>query len=298
MEDLKLPVVSIIIPCYNQGQFLGEALTSVSNQTFSEWECIIVDDGSQDDTKQIATGWTRKDHRVKYYYKENGGLSSARNYGMAKARGSYLQFLDSDDYIASNKLQVSITAFKSITKHEEGLVVTNFRIFQDDVLSSTEPYCELNESCFNLNFILLNWNEISIPIHCGLISREQLGTFQFPEELKALEDWVMWLHLFHQKPQVVFIDEPMAFYRRHLSSMTTKVSFIDENHIKAILYTKDIIPDKDFVYSTILKHKEDAMRIRVLESSIANYKKTRIYRISKWFKSTYLGKLLLIYFRK
>ena len=79
--------VSIIIPCYNQGQFLDETLASVVNQTYTDWECLIVNDGSVDNTAEIALNWVAKDNRFQYFLKKNGGVSSARNYGIEKAKG-------------------------------------------------------------------------------------------------------------------------------------------------------------------------------------------------------------------
>ena len=92
-------LVSIIVPCYNQAYFLSEALESVLNQTYSNWECIIVNDGSPDNTKTVASKWCDKDKRFNYVEKKNGGLSSARNAGIAISKGEYILPLDADDII-------------------------------------------------------------------------------------------------------------------------------------------------------------------------------------------------------
>ena len=77
-------VVSVIVPCYNQGEFLTEALESVMNQTYNEWECIVINDGSVDNTNEIANEWISRDDRFKYIEIDNGGLSNARNTGIRK----------------------------------------------------------------------------------------------------------------------------------------------------------------------------------------------------------------------
>lgn len=97
--------ISIIVPCYNQAQYLPETLQSVLDQTYTNWECIIVNDGSPDHTEAVAQEWCEKDHRFIYLKKENGGLSSARNAGLKIAKGDYIQFLDSDDVLEINKIQ-------------------------------------------------------------------------------------------------------------------------------------------------------------------------------------------------
>ncbi len=97
------PLISVIVPCYLQAEYLDECLQSVYDQTYSNWECIIVNDGSLDNTEEIAKRWLEKDNRFRYIYKENGGLSSARNAGIREAKGEWIQFLDSDDMIHKSK---------------------------------------------------------------------------------------------------------------------------------------------------------------------------------------------------
>ena len=83
-------LISIIVPCYNQAQYLDECLQSVLDQTYHNWECIIVNDGSPDNTEEFANKWTAKDSRFKYLLKTNGGLSSARNAGIETANGEWI----------------------------------------------------------------------------------------------------------------------------------------------------------------------------------------------------------------
>lgn len=104
-----MPVlVSIVVPCYNQARFLDEALNSVLCQSYAHWECIIVNDGSPDNTREVVEEWLKRDSRFIYIEKENGGLSSARNRGLEIAKGNYIQFLDADDLLCCNKLQKQI----------------------------------------------------------------------------------------------------------------------------------------------------------------------------------------------
>src|SRR4030042_5732999 len=107
------PLVSIIIPCFNQAQYLNEALDSIMNQTYSNWECIIVNDGSQDNTDELAKNWNKRDERFRYIKKENGGPSAARNTGLKIAKGEYIQFLDADDILECNKIEHQINYLNS-----------------------------------------------------------------------------------------------------------------------------------------------------------------------------------------
>ena len=107
-----MPKVSIIVPCYNQAQYLEDALQSVVFQTYKDWECIIVNDGSVDNTEIIAKNWLLKDNRFKYLHQENGGLSMARNSGIKLAEGDFILPLDADDKISSNYIEKAIEEFK------------------------------------------------------------------------------------------------------------------------------------------------------------------------------------------
>jgi glycosyltransferase involved in cell wall biosynthesis len=108
---MSIPIVSIIVPCYNQGQYLDECLQSVLDQTYSEWECIIVNDGSSDDTDFLAKLWVEKDKRFIYFEKENGGLCSARNFGIKQSKGEYILPLDADDKISKSYVAMALQTF-------------------------------------------------------------------------------------------------------------------------------------------------------------------------------------------
>ena len=96
---MKTPIISIVIPCYNQSLYMRETLNCVMEQTLSEWECIIVNDGSTDDTLIIAKEYTKKDKRFYVVDKPNGGLADARNAGIKASHGRYILPLDADDLI-------------------------------------------------------------------------------------------------------------------------------------------------------------------------------------------------------
>ncbi len=102
------PLVSIIVPCYNYGKFLADALNYVLSQTHKRWECIIVDDGSEDNTPEIAAQFITKDNRFTYVYQENAGLSATRNTGLRNCKGKYIQFLDADDLILADKIKLQV----------------------------------------------------------------------------------------------------------------------------------------------------------------------------------------------
>jgi glycosyltransferase involved in cell wall biosynthesis len=104
----KYPLVSVIIPCYNYGHFLCETLENILQQTYQNLECIIVDDGSTDNTNEIVQSYITKDARFRYFRQTNKGTSSAKNNGIRIATGEFIQFLDADDLLNKKKLEVQV----------------------------------------------------------------------------------------------------------------------------------------------------------------------------------------------
>ena len=101
--------ISFIIPCFNSEQTLDDTLRSIYNQHYHDWEALIINDGSLDDTAIIAKNWVIKDKRFKYFEKRNGGLASARNYGIEKSSGSYIIPMDSDNLVMPDFVSESLT---------------------------------------------------------------------------------------------------------------------------------------------------------------------------------------------
>ena len=129
-----MPKVSVVTRTYNYGHFLGEAIQSVLDQTFQDYELIVVDDGSTDDTKQVVSGFS--DHRIKYIHQENRGVSAAYNTGISAASGEYLAFLDADDIWLPRKLEVQVRAMES--SPQAGLVYSDVYYFDSKTGAITE----------------------------------------------------------------------------------------------------------------------------------------------------------------
>src|SRR5262249_41538424 len=119
------PLVSVIIPCYKQAGYLPEAIDSALAQTYSPLEVIVVNDGSPDDTERVAKGYG---DRIVYVHRPNGGLSAARNTGIARARGLYLKFLDSDDYLHPEQIAWQMEA---LAGRDDCATLTATRLFRD-----------------------------------------------------------------------------------------------------------------------------------------------------------------------
>lgn len=273
--------ISVIIPCYNQSEFLEETLKSVINQKYKNWECILINDGSTDKTIEIINKWEGKEPRIKSYSKKNGGLSSARNYGLKYTTGDFIQFLDSDDVLDENKLSKSIQEFKK--NKDAKIVITNYFHFQSLISKATPAYYNLKIEYFNFERILFQWeNTFTIPIHCALFSASLFKTFKFPEELKAKEDWFMWILMFSKYPVVIFIDKPLAYYRIHNNSMTnSNADKIKENLIVFYNIIKAEISEPNYVQLIENSNKKYIQKYFLEKNKLNNIKHSNAYKIGR-----------------
>ena len=192
--------ISLIIPCYNQSAFLVECLESVAQQTFTDWECILINDGSTDNTEEICKKWVEKDALFHYFKKENGGVSSARNFGIEKSTGIYILPLDGDDKIAENYLKLASE------KLENGF---------DVVYCLAKYFGERNENFDLQNHTYENLLRENTLFCSALFKKENLNNLQFDENLiHGFEDWEFWISLLSNHDLKVFrLDETLFYYR-------------------------------------------------------------------------------------
>ena len=203
-----MPRVSVIIPTYNRAALLREAIDSVLAQTYADFEIIVVDDGSVDDTAAMLA--TLTDPRLRYVRQANAGRSAARNQGLALAQGEFICFLDDDDAFLPNKLSDQTADLDRRT--EIGLIVGGWRLmdergrpFQD---SPPQP---------NAGLTLPNWfSDCPFIVHAPLIRRGWLErTSGFDRELEPAEDWGLWLELAHLGCPMAWGTTIVCLYRQH-----------------------------------------------------------------------------------
>lgn len=140
------PLVSVIVPIYNVEQYVEKCLASIQQQKYANIEVILVDDGTPDSSGEIAKSFASTDERFHYYRKENGGLSSARNYGLEHCTGAYVSFVDSDDWVEPDFILQFIQA---ITEDDSDMVICNMRyVFADGNVRKRTPIIP-NRQCVN-----------------------------------------------------------------------------------------------------------------------------------------------------
>ncbi len=231
-------MVSVIIPSFNHGNYLSETLNSVIAQTYKNWECIIVNDGSSDNTKAIAQDYVSKDERITYLWKKNGGLSSARNAGLEKAKGDWIQFLDADDIIEPEKFQKQLSVINKNGIFKNVVSYTDYRYGTDDdirqeIFNHIKP---VFKTATFLGELITRWEtSLIIPPHCFLFSADFfLQGIRFEKSLRNHEDFDCWLAIFSQNPEVVFVDEILCRYRRSNNSMSSNMKLMGEGFLQVI----------------------------------------------------------------
>ncbi len=187
--------VSVITPCYNAAPYIQRTITAVHAQTIADWEMIIVDDGSTDDSASIVKRIAEQDSRIRLIEKENGGSASARNMGLNYATGEYIQFLDADDTIAPDKFEKQIMVMEN---NHLDVSYTDYRMLNPDGI--IEELRGLNESLLHL---LIGWGLFgTIPPHCYLYKREFIRAHNILfAPVREREDWDWHIKVFSSHPK-------------------------------------------------------------------------------------------------
>lgn len=251
MQNNSIPFFSIIIPCYNQAHFLSDCLESLFCQEYKNWEAIIVNDGSTDNTKQTVIEFSKIDSRIKLVDKENGGLSSARNKGIQEANGDYFIFLDADDLLLNNCLK----KYAEILQEKIEFIQSGYLCFVDNINNvfykrkKIKSYDDFNQTILYANIGPVNGFVVSKKLI------EKVGLFN--EELTSCEDWDYWIRCSKAGFSPHIVNEVFAAYRyvpgsmgkhslrmleqglrvvniHHLNTDTTKIDF--QNLKNNILY--------------------------------------------------------------
>lgn len=224
-------LISIVVPIYNVEKYIDKCIESLINQTYKNIEIILVDDGSKDNCGNIIENFAKKDRRIKIIHKENGGLSDARNYGIDIAKGEYICFVDSDDYVKkdmcecmlklSEKYNSDITILNRIYKFDNG--DEKLRFIDDNKileLNKEEALIELNS--FN-NFDMSAWGK--------LYKMKLFENIRFPVG-RLSEDYFIMYKLFDNSNKIVYSSYPVYYYMQRDGSIS-KSKKINYDYIEA-----------------------------------------------------------------
>ena len=217
----KKPLVSVIIPTYNRAHLIGETLDSVLVQTYQHWECIIVDDGSSDNTDEVVGEYVKKESRFKYYHRPEEYLSGgngARNYGLDLAQGSYIVFFDSDDLMTEDHLQVK---HDLITLGDYDFAITRTEYFNHINKSIDKNYNFTTEDITKENYILQKINWLTVDV---IIKSKALEKLRFNEFVSTGQEYNYFSRLVYLTEKGIFKNKVVSLRRHHNNSKRSQLS--------------------------------------------------------------------------
>ena len=209
-------LVSVIMPAYNAGKFIKETISSVIAQTYSNWELIIIDDGSTDDTKAIVEKYVTVDKRIKYFCQQNGKQGKARNKGISQSAGSLIAFLDADDLWFPLKLEKQITLLNEtnadlVFSYVDQIDANGLKVGGWEPGNKHECY----HGDSGLSFF---FRRNIVHIFTVLARRQavlQVNSFKEEPEIQNIEDYDLWLRMLQNNCRFVLINEVLGAYRLH-----------------------------------------------------------------------------------
>lgn len=254
--------VSIIVPCYKQAHFLNDSLLSVLAQTYTNWECIIVNDGSPDDTELIAEQWSARDNRFKYLKKENGGLSSARNAGIVSCKGEYILPLDADDILDEDYLTFLVPELQQNPSLAIVSCYSNFFIDnRSNIIHQQKPIGTTYHA------LLYENNMMASSLYHKKYWEEVGG---YDENMKdGFEDWEFWIAITKKGREYKFVEAFLFYYRKSKKSMfidtlahhvESNMEYVFKKHNE--IYIAQFGTTMEYLFSLVKRHHASEHKIK------------------------------------
>jgi glycosyltransferase involved in cell wall biosynthesis len=226
MKNRRKPLVSVIMPAYNASSTIDSAIRSILNQTYKDWELIVIDDGSTDNTADLIQSFNHPG--ILLIKQENQGQSGARNTGIDSSKGEYIAFLDADDLWEEDKLREQIDCFKK-AKHELGFVHTGYREFDDKKEYKPKPLRFVRKKQLK-GFV---FDDLVIHNFVGVLTvmiprkiLDEVGVFD--KSLINSPDWDLWLRITRKYP-VDYVDKSLARYRLNPHGLSKNYESYEKN---------------------------------------------------------------------
>lgn len=226
--NMNNELISIIVPIYNKEDYLPQCLDSIINQSYTNFEVLLINDGSTDESGKICVEYAERDIRFRYFEKENGGVSSARNLGLERSEGAYITFIDSDDWVEFNYLEV---LYNALRENNADVAISSYKSYYLDgkfylrVYSSQEEEFlrigKRNRDVFLEEFPKLG--KLNHDFHCiasKLFKRELLESQKFDESINYGEDLYFFFNLYLKMQSIIYVKEATYIYRQHGTNIT------------------------------------------------------------------------------
>ena len=217
-------LISIIIPMYNAEQYIAETLDSILAQSYDNWECLIMDDGSNDNSAKVAKSICSNDKRFNYFFQQNRGPSAARNFGLQKSSGEYIHFLDADDVLLQNSLEILLNESKKVGP--KIILYSGVLLGDSDNIHNTSPIDRRSSLGIDISSKELYTNFgvdfIFIP-GCILFPKEVFEFSVWNEELSHSEDWDLYLQISKFGYTFRNVSEELLIYRNTPQSLSKEI---------------------------------------------------------------------------
>jgi alpha-1,3-rhamnosyltransferase len=261
IEENNLPLVSVVVPCYNHEKYVKETIESIINQTYKNIELIVIDDGSKDNSVSVIQELADK-YGFTFIHRPNKGLSATLNEGIKLSKGKYFSAIASDDILMLEKIEKQVEFMES--NPEYGMCYGKIVYFEDSIKNTSE-YSNSNKQGWVFDD-LLNYG-CFIPAPSTFMRKEVFESVGGFDKNLWIEDWDMWLRI-SQKYQVGYIDEYLAYYRKHdtnISSQSLKMYKAEKQILekyKDYENFDNVIKNKKIVWFSLLsrKYKKEAMK--------------------------------------
>ncbi len=276
-------LISIIIPTYNRAHLIGETLDSVLAQTYQDWECIVVDDGSTDATGEVMVQYIEKDARIQYLERPSNkskGANACRNYGFEKSTGDYLQWFDSDDLMHPDKLKIKI----GYALAEKADIIVDTHTTEREIILNDNPKVEVFESAdFYVDYILGKKPVITNDV---MVKRALIGSLRFDENLHKAQEYEFYTRLFEQNLKYCFLDLPLSFYRESENSISKNTSRGKIKQVESLIYLSKLIKNRHKDNPLLVARAERQGR-KMYKSLIQRKKVGMIMKHFKFFRKVH-----------
>lgn len=285
------PFVSIIIPTYNRAHLIEETLDSITKQSYTHWECIIVDDGSTDNTHEIIEAYCKTHSGFQYHQRPKSrpkGANACRNYGFELSKGDFIQWFDSDDLMHKDTLKIKL---KYALEKKADIVIADHTTEKTIRLPET-PMIEYFESdIFYLDYILGKKPVITNDV---FIKKEVIKNHRFDENLHKAQEYEFFTRLFEQKLKYCFIEIPLTIYRENNNSISNKTSKGNVAQIESLIYLSTKLQQRHQDNTKIVERAKRQGR-KTYKSLSQNKRLHLIFKHFNFFKHSY-GKNSMVFF--
>lgn len=265
-------LISIIIPVYNRASLIGETLDSILAQTYKNWECIVVDDGSIDNTQIIVSEYVKKDNRFQFYKRPETmvkGANSCRNYGFSFSRGEWIKWLDSDDLMYIDSL---VTESRLINGYSN-IILSPLLLYDFDKKKEIKKSNIFSDDLIHDYFVAKVALYVSGPLWQRNFLKQQ--EYLFDEKISNVDDWDFNMRMLYKKPIIRYNGKPTIVYRVHDDSLSHEIKKGNKIEIISVLnalekHLKLIKINKITSYKPLLQYTTKYYKITIYNSLLSN----------------------------